>query len=510
MCTLRNSERITDYVARHAERTPEGTAVEFDGRCVTWARWRERIDRARGGLRAAGIGRGDRIAILSENHPAFLELTFAAAGLGAAVVLLNLWLGDDELEYMLGDTGAPVLFVGPDRAGLGRRGKVERTIVVGGDADEYEDFLERAAPLEPDPTVPDESDLLIMYSSGTTGRAKGVVLSQRAAAHCVQATGPATPFAPGDKNMISTPLFHAAGIGYSLVAIEAGAPTILHDEISIEAILDGLASGATCTLLVPTMVAMLLEAGAEAVSAVAQLKYLLYSAAPMPLPVLREALDTWPGTNFVNGYGQTELGGPVTMLLPSDHHGDERLLGSVGRCLPGVELRVVSPEDGRDVAPNETGELWFRTDQRMTRYLNAPDATAETITADGWVRTGDIGRVDAAGYVYLTGRIKDLIIVAGENVYGPEVERVLHTHPAVVDVAVVGVPDALTGEAVHAVVVRSKAVEPEELMAYCAERLGPLKRPTSVEFVGELPRNAGGKVVKRLLGEQRRLSQQRR
>jgi acyl-CoA synthetase (AMP-forming)/AMP-acid ligase II len=221
----------------------------------------------------------------------------------------------------------------------------------------------------------------------------------------------------------------------------------------------------------------------------------------MPSALLRAAMKAWPDTRFMQVYGLTEVCGVITHLLPEAHHDSEHpeRLVSAGTCLPETEVRVVDPESGQEVATGEPGELWFKTPQLMEGYLNKPDETAKVIDADGWFHTGDIGRVDEGGYVYVSDRLKDMIISGGENIYSPEVERVLSEHPAIAEAAVIGVPDDTWGEVVKAVVglkPDTKATE-EEIIAFCQEHLAKFKCPRSVDVVEALPRNPTGKILKK-------------
>lgn len=248
-----------------------------------------------------------------------------------------------------------------------------------------------------------------------------------------------------------------------------------------------------------------LAAGEQAITAFGALKMLAYGASPMPLPMLRKALDAWPETGFVHVYGMTELSGAVTTLTPEAHRdeGHPERLTSVGLPVPGVEVRVVDPATFRDVEPKATGEIWIRTAQAMRGYLNKPQATAQALTPDGWIRTGDIGRVDAAGFIYILDRLKDVIITGGENVYSPEVESVLSACPGVGEGVIIGIPDERWGEAVKAVVVPAPGavLTADDVIAFCRARLAHYQCPVSVDFVEDLPRNATGKVLKRALRE---------
>ncbi|CAB4967409.1 unannotated protein [freshwater metagenome] len=248
----------------------------------------------------------------------------------------------------------------------------------------------------------------------------------------------------------------------------------------------------------PAVLAKVLESGEDAVKLFSALKTYGYGASPMPLPLLRQALEAWPDTDFIQAYGLTEVGGVISLLAPEDHRGDnEERLVSAGRLVPGAEVRVVDPDSLEDVESGEQGELWFRTKQLMKGYHNKPEATAEAITEDGWFRTGDIGRVDGDGYIFVEDRLKDMIITGGENVYSIEVERVLAEHPAVTEVAVIGVPDEKWGEAVKAVVALDGEASESDIIAWARERLASYKCPKTVDILDELPRNPTGKILKK-------------
>jgi len=296
------------------------------------------------------------------------------------------------------------------------------------------------------------------------------------------------------------PLFHVGGTCYALFGIYAGMPSTFTREPDPASLLAAFAAGATHAFLVPAVVAGLLAGGERAIAALSGLKYLIYGAAPMPLPVLRQALAAWPQLNFVQVYGQTELAGVISALAAQAHRdlAREDRLASAGTLLTGAQLRVVDPATGRDVAAGQPGEFWFRSAQRMMGYLNKPADTAQAITEEGWLRSGDIGHVDDGGFLFVSDRVKDMIITGGENVYSPEVEQAVAEHPAVAEVAVIGVPDDQWGETVKALVVPAPDadVTEAELVAHCRDHLAHFKCPTSVEFRTELARTATGKLQK--------------
>ncbi|WAC89687.1 long-chain-fatty-acid--CoA ligase [Mycobacterium sp. Aquia_213] len=502
------TETLVGMVEQHAGHRPDDVAIHFGERQWSWAQWASRIRQAAGVLRATGLRRGQVVAFLDKNHPACLEILLGATSIGAVATIVNWRVIGDELVHVLNDSGARVLVVGAELAPAVEaiRAKVpgvERIIVVGGPDDEYESLLAGASPVDVDPDVADTDAAITIYSSGTTGRPKGVQLTQRALVNHIVNLSPPFPFSEGDANLVAMPLFHVGGIAYAFFGIRAGAPTFLTREPEAATLIGAVKAGATHAFLVPPVIGRFLDAGQPAIAAMSGLRYLVYGAAPMPLPLLQRALAAWPEMNFVQVYGQTELCGAIAALDADDHRNSSRpeLLTSAGKAAQGNEIRIVDPESGDLLPHGESGEIWVRSDQRMIGYLNRPEATADTITADYWLRTGDIGRLDEDGYLFIEDRLKDMIITGGENVYGPEVESVLLEHPGIADAAIIGVPDDHWGESVKAIVVADTELEPAEIIEFCRQHLAGYKCPRTVDFVAELPRNASGKILKNQLRE---------
>ncbi|MGV0788271.1 long-chain-fatty-acid--CoA ligase [Mycolicibacterium sp. XJ2] len=505
---LHDPHFLDERLAHWAETKPDAEAMTFLDRSWTWSEWNERVRRLAGALRQRGVKRGDVVAFLDKNHPACVELTIAAASLGAATAIINFRLAADEIDYVLTDSGAKLLIVGTELKPTidkirDKLTHVEHLIGVtpdGGDGDEYEALLADATPVGRADDVQPEDVAIIMYSSGTTGRPKGVQITQaNLIAHTINAHN-GWGFDQGDKSMVSMPLFHVGGSSYVQFSIHDGVPAVMTREVDGAALAGAILKGANRTFLVPAVLAKVLESGEDAVKLFGALKTYVYGASPMPLPLLRAALEAWPETDFIQVYGLTEVCGVISQLLPDDHRsGAEERLVSAGRVIPGAEVRVVDPDTLNDAPAGEQGELWFRTPQLMKGYHNKPEATAEAITDDGWFRTGDIGRIDEDGYIFVEDRLKDMIISGGENIYSIEVERVIAEHPAVTDVAVIGVPDEKWGEVVKAVVSVEDSVAPEDLIAWCRERLAAYKCPKTVDITDELPRNPTGKILKKEL-----------
>jgi acyl-CoA synthetase (AMP-forming)/AMP-acid ligase II len=406
---------IDEPLAHWAEQDPDGEAVTYGQRSWTWREWDDRVRRAAGGLRALGVGRGDVVAFLDKNHPACVEITLAAGSLGAAHAIVNWRSAGDEVDYAVNDCGAKVLFVGVElmptiEAIRDRLVGVERIVTVtpdGAEGDEYEAWLAASEPAGRSDGVGPDDVCLVMYSSGTTGRPKGVMLTHHNMVRHTDNAHEGWGFEEGDKSLVAMPLFHVGGSSYILFSIFDGVPSVMTRDPDGASLAWAIMNGANRTFLVPAVLAQVLQGGSDAIQLFGALKTFTYGAAPMPSPLLRAAMEAWPDTQFMQVYGLTEVAGVVTHLLPEAHldtDHPERLL-SAGTVLPEAQCRVVDVATGQDVAPGAPGELWFKTPQLMKGYLGKPQETDKVITGDGWFRTGDIGRVDDGGYVYVEDRL---------------------------------------------------------------------------------------------------------
>jgi acyl-CoA synthetase (AMP-forming)/AMP-acid ligase II len=374
-------------------------------------------------------------------------------------------------------------------------------IGVGGPGDEYEAWL---AAHDPDPAVypaaPDDC-FLQLYTSGTTGFPKGAMLTHRSMlAHSAHLSATQS-YKTTSRVQVAMPLFHVGGTSTAMVALTAGACVIMMRTPDPAAALEMLeAEKITHTFFVPALMAAMNQVPGAAARDYSSLEVLCYGASPMPLPVLRASLAIFPGVLY-QVYGMTEQSGAVSLLGPEDHANPAvaHRLVSAGKPIPGVEIEVHDPATGNRLPPGTPGELWVRSDQRMAGYWGKPEATAAAFTPDGWLRSGDGGHMDADGYIYITDRIKDLIISGGENIYPAEIERVLAEHPSIQDVAVIGVPDERWGEVPKAVVVlrAGASIDPNEVVAWCRERIAGFKCPKTIDVVDALPRNPTGKVLKK-------------
>ena len=494
-------------ILAHWETTqPDAVAISFGGTHRSWSDLAQRVRRNAAAQRAAGLKPGDRVAVLDLNHPSCLELTLACAQVGTANAVVNFRLAPPEIVYVINDAKARLLFVGPEFAGAvdalrAQLPTVERVIRIGGGTDDYEAWLAAHAPdTRVHPAAPGDC-FVQLYTSGTTGFPKGAMLTHRGMLAHARNVSAGQDFGTTSRVQVAMPLFHVGGTSYALIAITSGAHIHLMrlpDPAAALAMLE--AEQITHTFYVPALMAVMNGVPGAAGRDYSSLKALSYGASPMPLPVMRASLKLFPGV-MQQVYGMTEQCGVVSVLGPADHDNPAvaHRLVSAGKAIAGVEIEIRDPASGQPVPTGQAGEIWVRSDQIMGGYWGKPDATAATITPDGWLRSGDGGHIDADGYVYVTDRIKDMIISGGENIYPAEIERVLAEHPALQDVAVIGVPDERWGEVPKAVVVAKPGatVDTDDLLAWCRERLASFKCPKTVDVLAELPRNPTGKILKK-------------
>jgi long-chain acyl-CoA synthetase len=495
---------VADVIRTNGAKRPDVVAIRCGSGSVTYAELDERSSRLARALLAAGVGPGDRVAHLDRTAPEVVELLFAASKVGAVTVPLNWRLATAELETIVSDAGCAVLIAGPGYRETARMiaDTVPQALDVIDVGDEYERRLAAQPASDPGHRAAAGDHVVQMYTSGTTGLPKGVLTTQRNLAAAFLSAEP-WQFDSESVSLTPLPMFHIGGIGWAYLGLASGATTILVSEFDAREVLDLLeGQHVTNAVFVPTILQMMIAVPGAAERDFSHLRSIAYGASPITTPVLRAALRTFRCPLF-GVYGLTETTGGVVQLAPEDHDADgshQHLLQSAGRPLPWVEMRIVDSA-GADCTPGEVGEVWIRAPNVMAGYYRREQESAAALTVDGWLRTGDGGYCDESGYLFLTDRIKDMIVTGGENVYPVEVEEILSRHPGVAEAAVIGAPDERWGEAVMALVVRApdSAVGAEELVAFARQRLAGYKLPRAVEFVDELPRNAAGKVLKREL-----------
>jgi len=505
--------RLADILRRHARERGAAPMITFGSRAVTWAEMDARASSVAQALRATGVGPQDRVAFLDKNGLEYFEVLFGGAKLNAVNVAVNWRLAAGEIRDIVNDAQAKVLIVGAEFAReldaiAGELETVKHVVVIGAHP-RYESYVGWVArhPAD-DPAAPSADDDVAMqlYTSGTTGRPKGAMLTNANLGTLLPHVTPRWGFDPTSVNAVAMPLFHIGGSGWALCGMWNGAHSVLFREFNPAEVVAAIPKHRiTNALFVPVMLQFMSAMPGAADGDYGTLRSIVYGASPITNEVLIRSMKTFR-CDFIQVYGLTETTGAITELRAEEHDPGgprDHLLRSAGKPFPWVEIRIVDPATGADVPTGTIGELWTRSIQNMKGYWRNPDDTARTILPDGWLRTGDGGYVDAEGYVYLTDRVKDLIITGGENVYPAEIENVLMSHPDVADVAVIGVPDDRWGETVKAVVVRKPgaASAATDLIAFARERLAHFKCPTSVDVAERLPRNPSGKLLKREIRE---------
>ncbi len=510
----------TDFLSIANAICPERDCIVFEGKRWTYAQINDRTNRLANALAKKGVTKEDRIGLLHVNCNQYIETYFAAAKLGAIFVPLNFRAKADELAYMIGHAEVKVLFVGQRYQDLvnsirPQLARVKETISIEGGAHlPYEDLLRSAPPDEMTSEIGDEDVTILMYTSGTTGKPKGVPLRHNAfAAYVLDNVEPASPEIE-ERNLLTVPLYHVAGIQAMLAAIYGGRTLVLMKQFEVKEWMETIQrERATRAMLVPTMLKRVIDDPDFGKYDLSSLKVITYGAAPMPFEVIHKAIGVMPWARFINAFGQTETASTITTLGPEDHRieGTEeekakklkRLTSSIGKPLPDIEVKIVD-EEGKTLPPLEVGEILARGPRVMAGYWKDDQKTSQVLTPEGWLRTSDMGWMDEEGYIYLAGRADDMIIRGGENISPDEVEEALHSHPKVEEAAVIGVPDVEWGQEPRAVVVLKKgeSASPEEIMEFCRTRLAGFKRPRSVVFIDALPRNPMGKVLRKRLREE--------
>ncbi|ROZ66757.1 AMP-binding protein [Ramlibacter sp. WS9] len=466
----------------------------------TFAELASTVARQAAALAAHGVQAGDRVALLAPNTDHFVEALLACWWLGAVACPLNIRWSVVELADAFADSGAALLLADESLAHMVP--KIEAPVVA------LETFAAQArehAEVE-DTRTGGDSLAALLYTGGTTGRAKGVMLSHANLWASCLARGAELPNSPDSVALLVAPLFHVAGLSRLIGQLVVGGTCMTLARFQPDRVLDAIEhDGVSDIVVVPTMLQSLLDAPEFRSERVRGLTRVAFGAAPMPPDLLEQALVALPQAEFFQAYGMTETAGAVCMNPPANHRAGARasgLVNSVGRAGLGAEIRITD-EEGRELPRGGVGEIALRGPMVMQGYWRQPDTTRAAFR-DGWLRTGDAGRMDESGHLFIVDRIKDMIISGGENVYSGEVETVLRGHPAVAQAAVVGVPDPRWGEAVHAVVVLRPGVPAagDALTDWCRTRLAGYKCPRAFSFVPELPMSGAGKVLKSVLRQQ--------
>jgi acyl-CoA synthetase (AMP-forming)/AMP-acid ligase II len=485
---------VPDLLSYASVQTPDHAAVVTADKRLTFRELDTRANRVVRLFRDFSLEAGDVVALLAKNEAEYFELHVAAIRAGVVLLPLNFRLALPELEYIINDSKPKLLICGEEFSETARALPVSRQYILGGD---YESMIASVEPVKDKHwSISANAPFVILYTSGTTGRPKGTIISNRALFARISCNLFEYQLTPEDRFLMCLQLFHIGSIN-CLSHLYVGSTIVLIKDFDAAAVLELLPRHRiTVALLVPTMINTIINLPGVENADFSSLRTVVYGGSPIPPVTLARAVDLM-SCGFLQTYGMTETNA-ITFLRPRDHDpvNKPHLLASAGTPGLGMEARVVDEQD-RDVGTGELGEIVCRGPLLMDKYLNMPAATEEALRG-GWMHTGDVGYFDVDGYLYVTDRKKDMIVTGGENVYPREVEDVLFEHPDILEAAVIGVPDDKWGERVHAVLVFRSGIEPDKdsVIAFTRARLAGYKLPKTVEIVAELPKNAAGKVAK--------------
>ena len=504
---------VSHAVRRQAIEQGDAAVFTFENKEMTFSDLDKKSNQTARALIAAGIKKGDRVAVLSKNSSVYFEIIAAAAKMGAVVTAVNWRLAADEIRYVLDDSSAKLVFVGAEF--IETIGDVIPTITFkapvydlegeGGIYPHYDMWRDEHSSDVLDLESNSDDPIVQLYTSGTTGRPKGAVLSHRSIL-ALRGQDPTDVVAnwqkwvPGETGLLAMPCFHVGGTVFGLSMIQSGAHAVVVREYNPNTALDLIENyGISKIFMVPAALQILLNHPRVEEADFSKLNFIYYGASPIPLSLMRESIRVF-GCEFVQMYGMTETSGTIVVLPPEDHdpNGNPKMR-SVGKPLWGVEIKIID-KVGAEVPTGEVGEIATRSAKNMISYWNKPDATNQTVDSDGWLRTGDAGYLDEDGYLYIHDRVKDMIISGGENIYPAEVENAIYSHDDVADVAVIGIPNDKWGEAVMAYVVRKDGrddLSSEDVIEYARSKIARYKCPKTVEFIDVLPRNASGKILRK-------------
>ena len=506
-----NPPIVADIIREQAAKMPSRTALRFEGKEFTFADLNERSNRAAQALLALGLKPGDRLAWIARNLDVFWPVFLGATKTGVVLTPLNWRLAPAEVLAILKDADARFLvgetdFLDALRALNGAELPETFTLEEGGEKS-FERFIDRHDAIEPDYRPTADDVVVQLYTSGTTGLPKGVLLTNRSydsMGAAGLARGAVVPKSDDEEIMHALPHFHVAGVNFGLMGFGRGMTVNQHRQFDPAAIVRQAQGPAPlATFMVPAMIMMLIEAAKAANAPLDKFRCVSYGAAPMPEALLDAAIKAFPNAEFWQFYGMTETAGGCSVLGPEDHAKGLKQRVAAGKALSPAEIKVCDPETGRELPAGEVGEIVTRSPFIMAGYWRREDATRDAIR-DGWYWTGDAGRLDENGYLYVVDRIKDMIISGGENIYPAEIENVLAAHPAILEAAVVGVADKKWGEVVKAVVVKrpGKELSADDIVDFLRPQIAGFKLPRAVEFMDALPRNPSGKILKTALRAQ--------
>ncbi|MCB2051897.1 MAG: AMP-binding protein [Novosphingobium sp.] len=496
----RQGEYLVDLLRKHTNDRPDALCLTLDNETLSFAQLNDRSSRLGNALLSKGIAKGDRIALIARTSMISYDLLYACGKIGATILPMNWRLSAREVADIIADATPSLVIVASEfRPLLDLASGGFDVIEIESGYDEWRDSGDNEDPRH---SIAPDDPLILLYTSGTTGLPKGVVITQKNMTFVDRTAGEIWNFGPESVNIVSTPLYHIGGIGYGMMGFSQGGHTVLVAQAEAESIVEAMHRyGGTHGFFVPTVIQRIVDKVELDGVAPDRLELIIYGASRMGHELLVKAMRLL-GCGFSNAYGLTESTGTVVSMGPEDHDPERapaERLASCGCALPWAEIELVDPASGRVVEVGEVGEIRIRSDAVMAGYWNKPEVTAETITPDGWLCTGDAAYRDEYGYLYIQDRFKDMIISGGENIYPAEIESALHDHPDIAEIAVIGVPHPKWGETPRAYIVPATGCNPmqDEILEYARARLARYKCPTSIVFVEALPRNVSGKVLKR-------------
>jgi acyl-CoA synthetase (AMP-forming)/AMP-acid ligase II len=503
-----NAPTVSGLMEEQAAHIADEVALIFEGRTYTYAEMNARANRAAQALLGLGLKRGDRLCWLARNVATFWHALLGAAKIGVVMTPVNWRLAPAEIAGIVTDA-RPALFVG-EKMFVDPLRSVDdfvlpRTMILeSGGEDCFDRLIDAAKDIKPSFTPTRDDVVVQLYTSGTTGLPKGVILPNR----CYQEVGDAgleagvvDPRFDNEAIMHALPHFHIAGVNFGFMGWSRSMPVIQHRQFDPALIVKEAQSGVPLnSFLVPAMIMMILQAAKTAGLPLDNFAQVSYGAAPMPEPLLDAAMAMMPKARFTQFYGMTETTGGVTVLGHEDHAKGLAQRVSAGKPLPGCEVKICDPETRDEMAPGEVGEIVAKSGFIMDGYWSKPDAT-HAVIRDGWYWSGDAGRIDKNGFLYVVDRVKDMIISGGENIYPAELENLLAAHPAIMESAIVGMADEKWGELVRAFIVKRPGMEvsADEVIAFLRPKIASFKLPKRVDFIDALPRNPSGKILKTAL-----------
>ena len=509
MISLEHFSCVADIFRYQSKTNGSCIAQVFEGRETTYEELDTFANKVANGLLNNNCGSGTRVGFLGKNSDYYFEILAGSSKANVVIAGVNWRLAGPEIEYVLNNAEAEILFVGAEfyeiiEELLPKLAAVRKVIAVDGKHKDWEDYSSwRDSQQNHDPkiSISADDDVVQLYTSGTTGHPKGVQLTNGNYLDVLDqaANGGWGDWDEGEASIVAMPIFHVAGVNVGIIGLAQGLKNIILKDVDPVVILDLMEKyRIRYAFYVPAVILFLNSIPGVRERDFSNLEVLLYGASPISEDVLLTAKDIFK-CKFIQVYGLTETCGAGTILEPEDHDPSLGRLRSCGKVAPTAELKIVDSK-GNSLGPNEVGEIAYRSKSVMKGYWKNEEATKKSISS-GWFSTGDAGYLDADGYLYIHDRIKDMIVSGGENVYPAEVENALFDHPAIGDVAVIGVPDDKWGEAVKAVVVLKPGAEAteDEIISYSRTKIAGYKIPKSIDFTDVLPRNPTGKLLKREL-----------